>query len=63
MIRIEEIFRVLYTAIKNLGTAYRHLKVYRKKCSIYAVCKCFEAIKYANLTPIDARFLKRKRIL
>ena len=25
--------------------------------------ECFEAIKYANLTPIDARFLKRIRIL
>jgi len=27
MLKIEEIFRVLYTAIKKLGTASRHLKV------------------------------------
>ncbi len=38
----------------------RRLKVYDKKCSIYGLYKEFGAIKYANLTPIDARFLKRK---
>ncbi len=39
----------------------RRLKVYDKKGRIYAVYKHFQAIKYANLTPIDARFLKRNR--
>ena len=38
-------------------------KVYDKKCRIYRLYKGFGAIKYANLTPIDARFLKRIRTL
>ena len=48
---------------KLLGSYSRHLKAYDKKCRIYAAYKRFEAIKYANLTPIDARFLKRIRTL
>ena len=46
-------FRVLYIAIKKIGTASRRLKVYDKKCCIYGLYKRFGDIKYANLTPID----------